>query len=80
MSLNDDRLIRCFASIFPTATREDITTVHLEAMPGWDSLRGVTLLAVLDEEFGVQMDLQELLDFGTYLVIKERLVQLGITL
>ena len=80
MSLNEDRLMRCFASTFPAASREEIINVHLEAMPGWDSLRGVTLLAVLSEEFDVQMDFQELLDFGTYPVIKKRLMEQGISL
>lgn len=44
-------------------------------MQGWDSLRGVTLLAVLDEEFGLQLDLEELLALGTYGGIREYLEQ-----
>jgi acyl carrier protein len=79
MLLDDDRLMRCFELIFPVASRDEITTEELDAMPGWDSLRGVTLLAILDEEFGLQMDLQELLDLGTYGAVKDHLLQRDIT-
>jgi acyl carrier protein len=74
---DDDRLMRCFASAFPNATRDEIRTAKFDAMPGWDSLRGVTLLAVLDQEFGVQMDLPELLELETFDSVKRYLLQRG---
>lgn len=66
MNEGDDRLIRCFASVFPGATHDEIITSKFEAIPGWDSLRGVSLLAVLDEEFGVQLDMSELVELETF--------------
>ena len=78
--MDDDRLMRCFLLAFPGATREEIQSAGFDDMPGWDSLRGVTLLAVLDEEFGLQIDLQELLDFGTFDAVKQHLLQRGATL
>lgn len=77
MSNDDDRLMRCFVATFPNATRDEIRTGKLDLLPGWDSLRGVTLLAVLDEEFGVQIDLPELLELGTIESVKQYLVQRG---
>jgi len=50
MDDGDVRLMRCFASAFPSATPDEIRTAKFDAMPGWDSLRGVTLLAVLELE------------------------------
>lgn len=76
--MNDDRLMRCFASAFPSATRDEIKTAKFEAISDWDSLRGVTLLAVLDEEFGVQIDLPELLELGTFDAVKQYLLQRGL--
>jgi acyl carrier protein len=73
----DDRLIRCFASAFPSATRDEIRVAKFDAMAGWDSLRGVTLLAVLGEEFGAQIDLPELLELGTFDGVKQYLLQRG---
>lgn len=75
---DDDRLMRCFASAFPNATRDEMRTAKFEAIPGWDSLRGVMLLAVLDEEFGVQLDLPELLELETFDYVKRFLSQRGV--
>lgn len=74
---DDDRLLRCLASALPGATRDEMRTAKFEAMAGWDSLRGVTLVAVLDEEFGAQIDLQELLDLGSFDSLKSYLLQRG---
>ncbi len=77
MNKDDDRLMRCFVSAFPNATRDEIRTAKFDAMAGWDSLRGVTLLAVLDEEFGLQVDLPELLELETFNSVKQHLLQRG---
>jgi acyl carrier protein len=78
--MDDDRLMRCFSLAFPAATREEIGSARFDELPGWDSLRGVTLLAVLDEEFGLQIDLHELLDIGTFDAVKQYLSQRGTAL
>ena len=77
MNDDDNRLMRCFASAFPSAARDEIRTARFDAMAGWDSLRGVTLLAVLDEEFGLQIDLPELLELGTFDAVKQYLLARG---
>jgi acyl carrier protein len=66
MDERQDRLIRCFSSVFPDLTAEQIRTASVESVPAWDSLAAVTLVAVLQEEFGLQislMDLPELVSF-----------------
>jgi len=61
------RLIRCFSSVFPDLAAEQIPTSSVESVPAWDSLAAVTLVAVLQEEFGLQInliDLPELVSFA----------------
>ncbi len=77
-NVDDDRLMRCFASACPNATPEEIRTAKFEDFSGWDSFRGVTLLAVLDEEFGVMIDLPELLELETFNAVKQFLMQRGL--
>ena len=77
MNDGNDRLMRCFASVFPIATRDEIGTKKLDMISGWDSLRGVSLLGVLDEEFGVQLDLSELLELGSFDAVKRYLLERG---
>ncbi|MGA2844795.1 MAG: acyl carrier protein [Candidatus Acidiferrales bacterium] len=63
----ESRLIRCFSSVFSDLTAEQIRAVSVESVPAWDSLAAVTLVAVLQEEFGLQInliDLPELVSFA----------------
>jgi acyl carrier protein len=69
----DDRLVRCFSSVFPTLTREEIRAADVTFLIDVDSLAGVTLVAVIDEEFGVEIDLEGLLELGTFQAIQQRL-------
>jgi len=77
MSDIDDRLVRCFSSALPSATREEILSSPFEEITGWDSLRGVTLVAVLDEEFGAEIDLSELLDMESFAGVRRYLASRG---
>ena len=64
-----DRLARCFSSAFPAATEEDIRAADIAAWVDADSLAGVTLVALIDEEFGVDIDLEGLLRLGTFAAV-----------
>ena len=69
MSNQEDRLMQCFRSVFPSLTTEEIQVVNSESSGEWDSLTGVTLVAVVQEEFGVEIDaahLSELDSFEAY--------------
>jgi acyl carrier protein len=71
MSERENRLIRCFASVFPGLTAEELRTVGIESSSGvWDSLSTVTLAAVVEEEFDLEIDeavLPELDSFPAFL-------------
>jgi acyl carrier protein len=56
MSEREQRLIRCFAAVFPGLTPEEIRATSAESAGMWDSLATVMLVAVVQEEFGVEID------------------------
>ena len=56
----ENRLVRCFSSVFPDLSEEQIRTANIESIPGWHSLASVTLISVVQEEFGVQVSLADL--------------------
>jgi acyl carrier protein len=62
----DQRLTRCFASVFPDLPPEQIPGASVESMPDWDSLAAVTLVAVLEQEFDIEIDLMELPELNSY--------------
>jgi len=68
-----DRLVRCFSSVFPALTQEEIRAVKVATLIDADSLASVTLLSVIDEEFGVQMDLEGLLELDNFQKVEQYL-------
>jgi acyl carrier protein len=66
MAEQTDRLIRCFASVFPNLTREQILIASVDSVSEWSSLATVTLVALLEEEFGAQVDLLELPELSSF--------------
>jgi acyl carrier protein len=55
-----DRLVRCFSAVFPDLSDEQIRSASTESLSAWDSLAAVTLVAVLQQEFGLEIDLGDL--------------------
>ena len=66
----DARLIRCFASIFDGLTADQIRTISVETQPNWDSLASVTLAAVLEEEFNIQVDPFDMPQLASFSAVK----------
>lgn len=73
MSEQEQRLLRCFASVFPGLTQGEIQESCAESTGAWDSLSGVTLVAVIEEEFSIEIEpdgysaLNSFNAFNTYL-------------
>lgn len=49
----NDRLVSCFSIVFPNLSREEIAQASNTSVATWDSLATVTLISVVEEEFGV---------------------------
>ena len=69
----DERLIRCFASVFPTLTPEEIESASSDSIGVWDSLSSVTLAAVIQEEFNVEIDPDALPDLDSFRAFRDYL-------
>ena len=69
----DDRLVRCISSVFPTLSEEEIRAANVGRLMDVDSLAAVTLAALIDEEFGVEIDLEGLLELGTFRAVRQHL-------
>jgi acyl carrier protein len=65
------RLIRCFASIFDGLTTEQMRSITVETHPAWDSLTSVILVAVLEEEFNMQIDPLDMPQLSSFSSVKE---------
>ena len=75
MSELENRLVRCFSSVFPSLTPEDIRCASVQSLAAWDSLAAVTLVAVVEQEFGIQIDLLDLEELNSFEAIQAYLVR-----
>lgn len=67
------RLVKCFTTVFPDLNEEQALQASAAGLTQWDSLATVNLLALIEEEFGVSVDLDDLEDpsFKTFLRMVE---------
>jgi len=54
------RLATCFSLVFPDLTPEEIPRATMTSVGSWDSVASINLVAVIEEEFGIEVDLEEL--------------------
>ena len=73
MHHQEERLIRCFASVFPTLTPEQIEAASSDSEGVWDSLSSVTLAAVIQEEFNVEIEPDALPDLDSFRAFRDYL-------
>ena len=60
------RLARCFAAVFPELPAGDIERATPLTVAAWDSVANVTLLTVVEEEFDVQIPVDDLETLGSF--------------
>lgn len=56
----ETRLTKCFIAVFPKLTPSGASIAASNRVEGWDSLATVTLLTVVEEEFGTTIEPEEL--------------------
>jgi acyl carrier protein len=74
MSDLEQRLIRCFASVFPALKEEEIRNASIDSVGIWDSLSGVTLAAVVQEEFDLEIDPEVLPGLDSFQAFRDYLL------
>jgi len=52
----EKRLVACFSAVLPELGPEEIRRASATSLESWDSVTTVTLLAVVEEEFGITVD------------------------
>ena len=64
------RLVRCFSSVFPDLSDEEIRNASIESVPGWHSLASVTLVSLVQEEFALQVSLTDLPNLVSFAAVQ----------
>ena len=70
------RLTRCFAAVFPNLPESQIMSASLDTVKGWDSVAAATLITTIEEEFGVEFDVDSVGNLTSFAAIESALQQL----
>ena len=65
MSDLESRLGGCFSAVFPSVSGAELQSLTADS-GDWDSLAGVTLAAVIQEEFQIEIDPEKLPDLTSF--------------
>jgi acyl carrier protein len=60
------RLANCFQVVFPDLGAAQIPLASQETVAAWDSVAAITMMNVIEDEFGLQMDLDDLADLDSF--------------
>jgi len=60
------RLANCFCAVFPELSSEEALQASSATVQSWDSVAVVTLLTVIEEEFGISIDEEDPATFDSF--------------
>jgi acyl carrier protein len=54
------RLAGCFLTAFPDLDPAKVDTASMETVPSWDSMYTLNIVALVEEEFGIMIGIDEI--------------------
>jgi acyl carrier protein len=73
VSLEEDRLVRCFQATFEGLAPSEVQDASVDTLEQWDSLHTVILVAVLEEEFAIRIPAQAFPALRSYVSVHDYL-------
>lgn len=61
-------------------TEADLPELKYQTVVGWDSVGHMQLMAALEEVFGIELDIDDIIDFSSYAKGKEILAKYQVTI
>jgi acyl carrier protein len=68
-----EKLNRCFALVFPKLNPSEYATANAQRISAWDSIAHLTLLTLIGEEFGRDVDFEEFEGATSYQALAQAL-------
>lgn len=76
MNETEVKLAHCFSLAFPKMEASRYSSANVENTAEWDSVAQVTLLTVIGEEFGIDIDFEEFEGATSFDALAKRIAQL----
>jgi acyl carrier protein len=61
-----ERLVSCFQVVFPDLQESQIVVATQQSTPQWDSIAAITLMNVIEDEFAITLDFDELAELDSF--------------
>jgi acyl carrier protein len=66
MVVIENKLTECMKTVFPTVPEQELVNASMESLAQWDSLATVTIAALIEEDFGIEIDPEDLSKLTSY--------------
>ena len=71
------RLSRCFAAVFSHLSESQVAAASVDTVKEWDSVAAATLITTIEEEFGIEFDMDTVGKLTSYQAIATELEKSG---
>lgn len=75
--LTGDRVVETFATVLGIPASEITNELRYASIPQWDSIAHMSVIAALEEAFGVMIDMDDVIDMSSVGKAREILEKLG---
>lgn len=79
MKTNDDLYSSLFRKALGLDAGQDVSGIEYQGIPEWDSVGHMSLVAALEEEFKVELDIDDVIDLDSFSTGKQILQKYGVT-
>jgi acyl carrier protein len=62
----EKRLAACFSAVLPELTAQEIPQASATSVKSWDSVATITVIAVVEEEFGISIEVEDPAQFDSF--------------
>jgi acyl carrier protein len=69
----ESRLTACFNTVFPRHKEIEFTSASMATLKEWDSLKMITLIVVIEEEFEVAVPVEEIENLTSFQALHDYL-------
>lgn len=66
MDETTQRLTKCFQVVFPDLPEDAVRGASTATVAAWDSVAAITLMNVVEDEFSIEMDLDDLANLDSF--------------
>lgn len=76
--MNEETYQKAFLEAFELSSDTNMETLEYNTFEAWDSIGHMQLIALLETEFDIMMDMDDIIDLSSYLKGKEILQKYGV--